>query len=292
MSSSTPTRASGSPWAMVSADGQGADNLPHLRPAPDVCSPDGPFIAFTIGGSQHRPDLGYAADGRAASPADRERLAELAGLAGQQLVFMEQVHAGRASWVDSADAGAGLSERSGAIAGADALVTDDQQVALVALSADCPLVALWEEQGHGRDNDAAHRKPLVAVAHAGWRGLAAGVLQATVELMISRGARVNSLRALVGPSIGPCCYQVGADLKGQLLPDGRALPEHFVPLDGGLHLDLEAVLCYQLVSLGLLSENIMLSGHCTHCDSRLHSYRRDGGRAGRQAMLIGNRKGG
>ena len=282
-------------------------------------------VGFSVGDGRRRPEIGFGADGRAVSADDRAALAAVVGAGPARLVFMEQVHGGRAVWVDGSNAGAGLAARMAAVAGADAMVTDDASIALVGLSADCPLVAIWSPAeggasgGFGASGASAVGsvvgRQTVGVVHAGWRGLAAGVIAAAVELMVDRGAVAAGLRALVGPSIGPCCYEVGEELRAEMLAAGAAEVGHFeraaiagaagadvaaggggagsgagggggdVAAGGGVRLDLRGVVRYQLVRAGLDVGRIGVSGRCTRCDDRLHSYRR-GGDAGRQGLVI------
>ena len=92
----------------------------------------------------------------------------------------------------------GPHDRPGVVAGAsaDAVITARADVAIAAHSADCATVALWSPEG------------LIAVVHAGWRGLGSGVITRTTASMRSLGA--TDLHAFVGPSIGPECYSFGA----------------------------------------------------------------------------------
>jgi YfiH family protein len=222
------------------------------------------------------PHLGYDQADRAANSDDRRRLAEAVGMAPDGLVFMEQVHGGKVVVVDNSRGGAGLHRRRDAVAAADAMVTRATSVALVALSADCPLVGFWDAAAGA-----------AAVAHAGWRGLAAGVLPHTVAAMVDLGADVHRLAAAVGPAIGPCCYEVGAEVVDELLAAGAMLPEHVQPRGGSLRLDLIGAVKYQLCLAGLATDRIDVDQSCTRCSQAvLHSYRRDGQRAGRQAMVV------
>src|ERR671918_604832 len=109
----------------------------------------------------------------------------------------------------------------------------------------------------------------VAIAHCGWRGLAAGILAETV-------AAVDAKAATVGPGIGPCCYEVGEEVLSRF--------EHFDGVATGQMLDLTAVATRLLADAGV--ERIDPSGLCTSCNPELfYSHRRDGERTGRQAGL-------
>jgi YfiH family protein len=150
---------------------------------------------------------------------------------------------------------------------ADAAVARKAKSVCAVLIADCMPVLLADEAG-----------TTVAAAHAGWRGLAAGVLEATVETM---GVPPQKLLAWLGPAIGPRVYEVGEDVR-------LALPNHhnaFSPTrPGHWLLDLYAVARRKLESTGL--RQICGGGFCTYSQSdRFFSYRRDRGSA-RMAAVI------
>jgi YfiH family protein len=127
---------------------------------------------------------------------------------------------------------------------------------------------------------------LVAAAHAGWRGTAAGVAARAAEALAALGSRPEALMAALGPGIGPCCYEVGAELREAFGPGGAAF---FRPGPRGrLHLDVRAANVHQLVEVGLRPEAIHHVDDCTRCRADLyHSYRRDGRVAGRMISFVG-----
>jgi polyphenol oxidase len=134
---------------------------------------------------------------------------------------------------------------------ADGQVTTAPGVAAMVLVADCLPVALA-----GPDR--------VAMLHAGWRGLAGGVLEAGVEA-------TGAVCAAIGPGIGPCCYEVGDDVRAVF---GTSEPT----------LDLKAIARARLEAAGV--RDIHDCGLCTSCDAeRFFSHRRDRGVTGRQAGL-------
>jgi copper oxidase (laccase) domain-containing protein len=111
----------------------------------------------------------------------------------------------------------------------------------------------------------------VAMIHCGWRGLAAGIVQHGVD-------EVDATAAAVGPGIGPCCYEVGDEVRAAFasLGDGIA---------AGRMLDLREVTRRLLAESGL--ERVEISDLCTSCHPDLFfSHRRDRGRTGRQAGLV------
>lgn len=155
---------------------------------------------------------------------------------------------------------------------ADAAWTDRPDQVAAILTADCLPVLL------------AHRSdPLVAAVHAGWRGLAGGILEQSVAALPSLP---EELVAWIGPGIGAGAYEVGEPVRDTFLACDRRLAECFVPTRPGHFLaDLKAIAASVLKRAGI--ETILDSGLCTAADpARFYSYRRDQGRTGRQASLI------
>ena len=145
----------------------------------------------------------------------------------------------------------------------DGLWTDEPEVPILTLGADCALVAL------ARRN---RTQPAVAVLHVGWRGLLAGVVEAGVAALGGRAA------AVVGPAIGPCCYEVGPEVAEPF----RARFGADVARNGTL--DLWTAIERALREAGCASvERLDL---CTACDpDRFFSYRRDGKPRGGHGLL-------
>lgn len=158
---------------------------------------------------------------------------------------------------------------------ADAIVSSLPGLPVAVVTADCVPVLIAAPSGAA-----------VAAVHAGWRGLAAGVVTAGVEALAREsGATAPSLVAAIGPHIGPCCYEVDEPVLAALEErHGRGARAAARPArPGHAHLDLGAVVRTALLEAGLEGARIGGSaGLCTSCDAELfHSYRRDGSRAGR-----------
>ena len=154
----------------------------------------------------------------------------------------------------------------------DALVTAAPRLALTVVTADC--VPLLLEAG----------EPVAAV-HAGWRGVVAGVVGATVDRLLAEGAPPPARwTAWVGPAIGPCCYEVGGDVAERVA--AASGPEAVVARPGGRpHVDLVAAVRRQLADRGV--EDVRVLPLCTRCEEEsLWSYRRSGARAGRNLAAI------
>jgi polyphenol oxidase len=145
----------------------------------------------------------------------------------------------------------------------DGQATDQRGVALCALTADCLPVAV-----------AAGGGGVVAMLHAGWRGLAGGMIDTGVQAVRELGGD-GELSAAIGPGAGPCCYQVGEEVHAPFAAIGEA--------HAGRNLDLKAIARHQLCAAGVA--HVADIGICTICSDPglLFSHRRDRGITGRQA---------
>jgi YfiH family protein len=165
---------------------------------------------------------------------------------------------------------------------ADAIVSGVPGLCVAVVTADCVPILLADERGDA-----------VAAVHAGWRGLAAGVIPRAVAALREKLEAPARLRAVVGPCIGACCYEIdapvllamrrrfAAELGGAVRSRGR---DHAL-------LDLAFLARVELRREGLSPEAIgSFPAACTRCDAdRFHSYRRDGARAGRLLHWIAAR---
>jgi polyphenol oxidase len=143
---------------------------------------------------------------------------------------------------------------------ADASFTRERNVVCVVMAADCMPVLLADERGE-----------VVGAAHAGWRGLCAGVIEATVAAMSVPATRVL---AWLGPAIGPNAYEIGVEVRDAYLARDPAAASAFVPTRAGhWNLDLCAVARQRLATLGIT--RVGGGDFCTLSDDRFYSYRRD-----------------
>jgi polyphenol oxidase len=182
---------------------------------------------------------------------------------GIPILNVHQVHGDRVLAV-----AANSDPRAVATEPADALITASRGLGVAVRAADC-LPVLLADQSAG----------VIAAAHAGRVGLAAGVLVAAVEQMRRAGA--TAVRAWIGPHICGQCYEVPAPLAAEYVgqfPMAAATTSWGTP-----SLDLGATAAAQLAELGC---SVLRVDPCTHTTGTLHSYRRDGAAAGRQAAVI------
>ena len=158
----------------------------------------------------------------------------------------------------------------------DALVSAEPGVIVGIRTADCVPLLL-----------ADRRTRAVAAAHAGWRGTAQNIAASVVNEMRKRfGSRMEDLHVAIGPSIGPCCYEVGVDVARQFDNWCPNLDTAITPLP----LDLPAINEIQLRQIGVI--DVWTAGECTFCQpERYFSFRREREQAGRMLSFIGsNRK--
>ncbi len=155
--------------------------------------------------------------------------------------------------------------RAGCAGKGDALLSAGHELALAVVTADCVPVLMASSER-------------LAAVHAGWRGLAGKIIEATVERF--QGDKVV---AWIGPAIGPCCYEVGDEVAERI----EAVSNSSVVDRRGVrpHLDLPAAAGFQLESLGV--EVLHCSAECTRCETpSLWSYRRHAEAAGRNVAAI------
>lgn len=195
-------------------------------------------------------------------------------------VFLRQVHGTRVVRLPLGGEAGGV-EGSGGTPEADASFTTEPGVACVVQVADCLPVLFAAPDGRG-----------VAAAHAGWRGLAAGVLERTITALCeAAGCSPRELRAWLGPCIGPRQFEVGAEVLAAFgAPPGTASPR-FEPRAGERWLADLAGLARDRLAAGGLDEGRIGGGHwCTVGDeSRFFSHRRDRPRlasSGRMAAAV------
>lgn len=210
-----------------------------------------------------------------AAPTDCEaqwhQLAASGGVPRGSLAAVHQVHS--AAVID-AQAGRGDVRPR-----ADGLVSRDPSLMLTVRVADCAALLLADSRGGA-----------VAAVHAGWRGTADGIAVAAVaRLRELYGSHPEDLIAAVGPSIGPCCYTVGADLMDAFRERGHGKAEtgRWFRQGPGLQLDLWMANRDQLEAAGVPAAAIYVSGLCTACHPDwFYSYRREGAAAGRLVGFI------
>jgi polyphenol oxidase len=212
------------------------------------------------GGFSHEP---YASLNLGRSTGDDPQLVErnrdkVAAQLGLELRYTRQVHGARVIRIEASSEDATTRE-------ADGQATAERGIGPTVLTADCLPIAVAAEGA-------------VAMLHAGWRGLASGVIGEGVRALRELGAE-GEIEAAIGPGAGPCCYEVGEEVHAvftDYAPESRQ----------GNNLDLKAIARSQLIRAGV--ESVHDVGLCTICSAPelFYSHRRDHGVTGRQAGVV------
>jgi YfiH family protein len=199
---------------------------------------------------------------------DYEQVAAAFHCLADSVVRVRQVHGREVLIVRPGEALASAPE-------ADAIVSTDPTRVISVRTADCVPIIMADRLGRA-----------VAVVHAGWRGTAAEVAGATVEILGTMGVPASDVVAAIGPAIGPCCYQVDDEVRDAFGATGASAC--FSP-DGPGHwrLDLARANLEQLTASGVSEAVVSLAGACTsHQTENWFSYRREGRDAGRMVAAV------
>jgi len=197
------------------------------------------------------------------------------------LVTCQQIHQNNVALVDGSYLKKECFLPQNAILETDALVTDVPGITLMTRYADCVPLLFYDPKTH-----------TVAIAHAGWKGILAHIGQKTVEALVNHyHCQPQNILAAIGPSIGPCCYQINNTMADQTIKQLPQAQGYFreSPNDG-LYFNLWQANKKQLQSAGIKESNICCADLCTSCNFDLFfSYRKEKGTTGRFAALIGLR---
>jgi len=227
-------------------------------------------VGGVSGGPYATLNLGHTVgDDLTAVEENHRRALGIMGLEPWQVVSPYQVHGARVGVV-------GQAHRGTVQPATDALVTDVPDVPLLMRFADCAPVLLFDPV-----------RRAVGLAHAGWRGVVAGSVEAAVRAMTERlGCIPTDLWAGIGPTIGPCCYVVGPEVAAAVeaaCPPGADVVRD---VDGQTLLDLPGAVVAQLHAAGV--ERIEKAECCTACHvDEFFSHRAERGLTGRFGVVIG-----
>lgn len=221
-------------------------------------------------------------DASASVDANRQKVMAVLGRPRAGLVMGGLVHGTVTARVTTDDAGSlswdylhdamGLPDAAHGrvVHGVDALVTNDPGVTLLITAADCAQILVVDP-----------RRGAVGIAHAGWRGTAAGMTTKVVAAMMAEfGSEPADLRLAIGPSLGPCCARFS--------DPHNELPAWCEPYIHGQYVDLWSMNAAQARAAGLRDDHVAVAGVCTVCRRDLFfSHRGDHGKTGRFAAAIG-----
>ena len=214
--------------------------------------------------------------GRAEAVAWRQRVCDALNVPFENLTSPEQVMGGEVLPIGDGDVGCGRDGRDSAVRFVDGLVLDRPGVPMILLSADCPLVCVY-------DPDLI----VVGAVHTSWQGTMAGAAENLVTQMVRTfGCDTSRLRAAISPSAGPCCYEVGEEVRRIARTKLKDADVDVADRNGRLVLDLWSANRRQLLGTGIPPDRIEVAGLCSICDERFWSHRRDGSDAGRFALFV------
>jgi YfiH family protein len=241
-------------------------------------------VTTRLGGISKSPcqslNFGFLAEDSPAAVIDnRIRLCQAIGASPRALTIGEQVHGDRVVVVGENERGGGALDLCSRLPRTDAMITQLPRTPLMVLIADCAAVGIY---------DPVQRA--VGMAHAGWRGTAAGIAGKMVAAMAAAfGSRPEDMLAGISPSIGPCCYEVGEEVIAAF---EKSFPESVDAFflerrNGRARLDLWRANRRQLIEAGVRSAHLEAAGRCTSCQTDLfYSHRAEGGRTGRFGAVI------
>ena len=205
-----------------------------------------------------------------ASKSDKEDLCKELNMNFENLTNNKQTHSDIVNIIKK--------ENIGKIKEGDALVTNLKKTPLLVFVADCVPVAIVDP-----------KKEAVALCHAGWRGTYSKITQKSIENMEKLyGTNPEDLVCVLGPSIGPCCYEVSKDLieKFNTIITNRD-EKFYIIKESKYYLDLWKVNELILTSCGVKKENIVNLNICTSCNSdKFHSYRKHNQTTKRLGMIL------
>ena len=194
------------------------------------------------------------------------------GVNSEDLVISDQIHSDVIKIVKSEDKGKGF------LKDVDGLVTNVKDIPLMTVFADCVPIFLVDIA-----------KQVIATSHAGWRGTKLKIGKKTVQVMANEyGSNPKDIIAVIGPSIGECCYEVDKQVIDEFDSNFKDLSTFISPKEEGKYqLNLWNANRTSLKEAGLLDENIVISNLCTSCNSDLfYSYRKENGKTGRMSAVI------
>jgi hypothetical protein len=224
------------------------------------------WIKSTILSSLPGVEHGFADRDAYGNPSD---VAELFGFSG--MARLNQIHG---NGVFVLRDGAGIGE--GKVSDGDAIITSLRGVGIGISTADCVPVLLTDHEG-----------TVAGAVHAGWRGTVLRILD-SVLLKIDEeyGLKPGDLNAVIGPSVGKCCYEVGEDVASLFRDGFDDASEYLIKTGGSKYmLDLPGINMGALEKAGVA--NIGVLGVCTKCNPNFYSYRREGKGVGSQLSVIG-----
>jgi polyphenol oxidase len=247
----------------------------NLSKFPNLCH----FITTRKGGVSEPPfdslNLGFhTADKTENVISNWKILSDVSKIELDSLVIAHQVHQGRVVVADHSTIRGAWSDPTKEIDNTDAFITKEKNICIMVKVADCVPILVYDPVLH-----------IAAAIHAGWKGTVNSVTANTIKTLINTfNCKPQNLIAGIGPSIGPCCYQIGIDVEKAILEKWGTTEKFLVKTSGSIrsNFDLWYANRFELIRMGVKSKNIESAGVCSRCNSELYfSVRASGGNTGR-----------
>ncbi|MFO7977240.1 MAG: peptidoglycan editing factor PgeF [Bacteroidales bacterium] len=242
------------------------------------------YVSTRKGGFSRKPFCGlnigfHVGDDNFSVLQNRRQLSQAAGLNLMCCTFAQQDHTANIAIIDRKSRGRGADDWESAIPNTDGMITNVENICLNVQVADCVPILLYDP-----------RQRVIAALHAGWKGTLKRIAPHAIEMMIQQyGCKAENILAGLGPSNGPCCYEVGEDVKRETLMAFGSTHQVILPgkTPGKYIFDQWQANKMQLLEYGLKEEHIELSGLCSQCHhDTFFSSRADHGTTGRIAAGI------
>ena len=208
---------------------------------------------------------------------NRRKFFQSLGYNYKEIVTPNQIHGDKVFVVEEKHRGRGSQNYSDSIPETDALITNVADLPLMLCFADCVPIMFVDVENRA-----------IGIAHGGWKGTMKKIAAKTFLAMAENfGTKAEDCLVGIAPSIGPCCYEIGDEVKNTCAEVFPNNPELIINRDGKNFLDLWQANKIQLMEVGLPEENIDVAGECTCSNSNWYfSYRAAGGTTGRIAAVL------
>lgn len=208
---------------------------------------------------------------------NRKNVAESLNISFETYTCAQQTHGSNIELITPKTAGSGRNDYGHSIAETDALITEEKGIFLNIHLADCVPIVIFDSV-----------KKLGALVHAGWKGTVQEIVSKTIRRFIeTHGSDVQDIYAGIGPSIGPCCFEIGEDVAFKIKSIQGHSSETVRYENNAYYGDLKKANRDQLLASGLLESHIEISSICTSCRNDLFfSHRKEQGQTGRFAAFL------
>ncbi len=198
---------------------------------------------------------------------------QLWNLTPNQAVKSKQTHSDITLTVDQSYGGEGILKEQ-RYPEADGLITKEKDLAILIFFADCVPILIGDK-----------KQKICAAVHSGWKGTYKNIVGKAVEqLILEHNSKPEDLLCAIGPSIGPCHFEVSSDLYNEMTAVYGE--DTGIKTNEKYYLDLKKTVKKQLMACKIPDQNIAVSPLCTVCEESLYSFRREGEAAGRMAAFI------